>query len=348
MDTITKELEAEISIVNRMIYGNWMTQVTYVFAELGVTDVLSAGPKSINELAGIFAINKNYLKRFLRCASDLGFLSYDNTTCLYYISERGKLLGSDHPFSKREEARLNGAEYRYQPWGNLIEILKHGMSKEYSPTFENGTLDYLKDKPELLKTFHKAMSCISVRENSSIIKEYDFSKFSHVMDIGSGEGSFIKSILNKEPHLIGYMFDLKETFGKYFDNKYDGRLIQKYGDFFNEIPDCADLYTMKNVIHNWPESKVINLLENTRDAMLSQKNIKTHPSLKRVLIIENLSPENGEASIANWMDLNFLILIDGAERTLSEYLILAARCGLSLQNFIKTSSGRHILEFSLS
>ena len=348
MTVQNEELQENIAIVSRLIYGNWMTQVTYVIAELGIPDLLASEAKNLNYLAETLGLQKNYLKRFLRCASDLGFLSYDAETGLYTLSPRGKLLSSDHPYSKREEARLNGADYRYQPWGNLIKILKNGMSEEYSPTYKNGSLNYLKDKPEQLKTFHKAMSGISHTENENIVKHYDFSKFSRVLDIGSGEGSFIKSILDRTPHLLGCMFDLKETFDRDIEDKYQGRLIQKFGDFFDEIPDYADLYTMKNVIHNWPENKAIKLLENARDAMLSGKNNNTPLKEKRLLIIENIVPENDEDSIANWMDLNFMILIDGAERTISEYSHIACKCGLVLKDAVKTDSGRHILEFALA
>lgn len=348
INTQKQELQEDIAIVSRLIYGNWMTQVTYVFAELGIADLLFSEAKDLNFLAEKLSVQKNYFKRFLRCASDLGLLSYDVSTGLYTLSGRGKLLSSAHPYSKREEARLNGADYRYQPWGNLIKILKYGMSEEYSPTYKNGSLDYLKDKPEQLKTFHKAMSGISHIENENIVKHYDFSKFSHVLDIGSGEGSFVKAILDKAPHLSGYMFDLKETFDKDIEEKYKGRLIQKYGNFFDEVPDCADLYTMKNVIHNWPENKVIKLLENTRNAMLSGRNNPTPAEQKRLLVIENIVPENDEDSIANWMDLNFMILIDGAERTLNEYGHLGRKCGMVLKKSIKTDSGRHILEFALA
>lgn len=348
MPTEQKELQENTAIINRLIYGNWQTQVIYVYAELGIADILYKEPKSLDYIAETLHLHKDYLKRFLRCASNLGLLAADASTGLYSISERGKLLSSEHPYSKREEARLNGADYRYQPWGNLIKILKYGMSEEYSPTYKNGSLDYLKDKPEQLKTFHRAMSGISHSENAAIVKDYDFTAYSSVLDIGSGEGSFIKSILDKGTHLTGYMFDLKKTFDKDVEDKYKGRLFQKYGDFFHEIPDNADLYTMKNVIHNWPENKVIKLLENTRQAMLSQKNNATPPAKKRLLIVENIVPENDEDSIAAWMDLNFMILIDGAERTLSEYRQLGSKCGLALTNTFKTDSGRHILEYALA
>lgn len=347
MKTKSNDLQEHLSVVNRLIYGNWASQVTCVFAELGIADMLSSEPQDINYLAGTAKVKKDYLKRFLRCASDLDLISYESKTGLYSISELGELLGSDHPQSKREEARLNGADYRYNPWGHLADILKNGMSEEYSPTYKNGSLDYLKDKPEKRKTFHKAMTERSLVENELVLKDFSFSRFSRVLDIGSGEGTFMMAMLDRHPHLSGCMFDLNETFDENRDSKYKGRLIQKRGDFFVEIPDYADVYTMKSVIHNWPEDKAIMILKKVREAMESQKNNPADPLSKRLLIVENILPENNEKSIANWLDLYFMIIIDGAERTLEEYRILGERAGLKLQGASSTPSGRHIIEFSL-
>lgn len=346
--TKTEDLKNDLFQLHQCIYGNWLSQVTYVFAELGVADVLEEGPLDINELAHALKVYPGYLKRTLRCAAELGFLRFDKETGLYHLKQRGAILGSHHPNSKREEARLNGADYRYQPWGNLIHILRNGMREEYSPTLKNGSLDYLKDKPDQLATFHKAMQSKSQVEDHAIISDYDFSSFTRIMDIGSGRGSFIRAILDHNPHLEGAMFDLKTTFDAQIEDKYKGRLVQMHGDFFEEIPDYADVYTMKNVIHNWPEAKVVKLLQKVREAMLSTKGNNTDPSRKRLLIVENIVPENDDRQVANWMDLNFMILIDGAERTIEEYADLGRQCGFRMEHAFETQSGRHILSFALA
>lgn len=344
-----EDLQKDLFEITRCIYGNWMSQVTYVFAELGIADQLTHGPKTIEELAEATGVkNANHLKRTLRCAFELGYLTFDQATGLYTVTSKGELLGSDHPNSKREEARLNGADYRYHPWGNLIHILRNGMSEKYSPTYKNGTLDYLKDKPDLFHTFHKALLKKSQVEDHAIISDFDFSPFTQVMDIGSGKGSLIRAILDHNPHLKGAMFDLMQTFDTEIEDNYNDRLIQIHGNFFEGISDYADVYTMKNVIHNWPEEKAMKLLRRVREAMLSTKGNDTDPAQKRLLIIENVVPENDDHKVANWMDLNFMILIDGAERTFEEYGQLGEKCGLRLDGVFETKAGRHILSYALA
>ncbi|MDC1363531.1 hypothetical protein N8229_05770 [Flavobacteriaceae bacterium] len=129
--TTTKEGLAEnIKALSQMIYGNWLQQCTYTFAELAMADVLYNSSKTCETLAKDLELNTPYLRPFLRCVAELGFIQFNTKTKEYMLTELGALLRSDHPYSKRAEARLNGADYRYKPWGNLVNILKNGNGKE--------------------------------------------------------------------------------------------------------------------------------------------------------------------------------------------------------------------------
>lgn len=343
MKKIDDDMRQNLGMVSKMIYGNWMQQCTYAFAELAIADALKETPKTHIDLGKELGLNTAYLKQFLRCVNELGYVSFDKDTKAYALTDVGAILGSDHPYSKRAEARLNGAEYRYMPWGNLVGILQNGNGPEYSPTVEKGTLDYLQDKPELLEVFHEAMFKIWKTEDAKIVEAFDFSPFKKVMDIGGGKGSFLLSMLAQNQHLEGVVFDLASTFEEGNLDK-DKRLA---GDFFKEVPDVADVYTMKNVIHNWPEDKTKQIMNNVRKAMLSTKGIDTPIRDKRVLIIENLLPDDGTGDISNWMSLNFMILVDGQERNSEEYRELGEECGFRLEKIYSTETNRQIIEYSL-
>lgn len=346
--TSMADLKSNIIQVSRFIYGNWISQITYAFAELGIADALSSGPLNIDQLADYANVKSPLLKRMLRTTFELQLTTFDPATQLYHLGEMGDLLRSNHPHSLRDEARLNGADYRYQPWGNLVNILRHGPKDEYSPTMKDGSLEYLKDKPELLHTFHTALSKKSRDEDNAIIKDYDLSAFTKVMDIGCGKGSFIMKLLDHNPELKGYMFDLEATLDFDLPDKYNNRLEKMHGDFFVEVPAVADVYIIKNVIHNWPEDKMIKILQSIATAMKTTDQIDVAPSKKRLLIIEHLLPENGESKIASWMDLNFMVLVGGTESTLDEYKELGKRGGFEFESAFETSSGRNILSFALA
>ncbi|MBT8232047.1 MAG: hypothetical protein HKO66_16890 [Saprospiraceae bacterium] len=346
--TLTADIEKHRNQIFRFIYGNWISQVTYVFAELGLADAFVNGPQNLEQLAKYGGVKASILKRVLRGTFELNLLTFDKETQRYHLTEMGSMLSSNHPFTMRAEARLNGADYRYHPWGNLLNILRNGLKEEYSPTLKHGSLDYLKDKPELLDTFHETLHQKSKIENKAIVEDYDFSQFRKVMDIGCGRGTFLMSILDHNPNLEGFLFDLEDTLDFEIPEKYHGRLLKSPGDFFNNIPGVADAYTMKNVIHNWPEDKVIKMLQSVCNAMKSTDKIDTDLSKKRLLIVENLLADNDDHKLATWMDINFMVLIGGSEFTLEEYRSIGRQAGLELSEVIQTSSGRHVLAFALA
>jgi tRNA A58 N-methylase Trm61 len=343
MTQAKRRMAENIKTLSEMIYGNWLQQCTYTFAELAMADTLYNSSKTCEALAKDLNLKEAYLRPFLRCVDELGFIKFNIKTREYLLTELGELLRSDHVYSKRAEARLNGADYRYYTWGNLVNILKNGNGKEYSPTVETGTLTYLQDKPDHLQVFHEAMTKIWEKEDSKIVKAYDFSSFHKVIDIGGGRGSFLKSILQHNKNLKGAVFDLAITFEQ--SNLDESNII--IGDFFKEISDHADIYTMKNVIHNWPEEKTKKIMSNVRKAMISTSGVDTPLINKRLLIIENVLPDDGSSDISNWMSLNFMILVDGQERNQLEYKTLGKDCGFHLEKIYSTDTNRKILEYSL-
>jgi len=121
------------------------------------------------------------------------------------------------------------------------------------------------------------------------------------------------------------------------EDNFNGRLSQKMGSFFDVVPGDGDVYVMKNVIHNWPEVRAIELLQNTRKAIAKND---------RLLIIEHLIPEDNEPSVVKWIDLNFFVLVDGADRTKGEYMTLAEKAGFKIVSLSPTETGRHIIELA--
>ncbi|MDC1363530.1 methyltransferase [Flavobacteriaceae bacterium] len=201
----------------------------------------------------------------------------------------------------------------------------------------------MEDKPKHLKVFHEAMLKKWETEDSKIVEAFDFSSFHNVIDIGGGKGSFLISILKQNINLKEAVFDLPATFE---DSKLDESNIM-IGYFLEEVPDNADVYTMKNVIHNWPEDKTKKIMANVKKAMMSTSGVNTSIENKRLLIIENILPDDGSSDISNWMSLNFMILVDGQERNIEDYKTLGRDCGFCLENIYATDTKRKILEYSL-
>jgi O-methyltransferase domain len=84
------------------------------------------------------------------------------------------------------------------------------------------------------------------------------------------------------------------------------------GDFFSHVPE-AEIYLLKQVLHDWNDEEAMRILQRCREAM--------RPG-GRVIVIERLLGEIGEPGLAPLADLNMMVMLTGRERTLAEY------CGL--------------------
>jgi O-methyltransferase domain len=92
------------------------------------------------------------------------------------------------------------------------------------------------------------------------------------------------------------------------------------GDFFRGVPAGADCYLLANVLHDWHDTKAVEILASCRTAMTRYG---------RVLIAERLIPDDpAEAVPALLSDINMLMLTGGQERTNSEYGKLLHAAGL--------------------
>lgn len=330
--------EKNVMQMYQYIYGNWFTMLAYVYAELDIAGLLRETPRSATELAVITQTDARALDRFLRCAGALGFHAGDSDGKLN-LTDLGALLCAESPISLKNAARLNGAAYRYHPWGELLNYVKSGSGQGISPTWENGSLEYLNDKPELLEIFEKAMTDLSksayqnINENRVIAETVNFSRFENVIDIGCGNGSLLEAILSANRSLRGTLFDLENVLENVPlpppEHPNAGRVEKIPGNFLQEIPAGYDVCIMKNVIHNHPEHKCRLLLENICKAMRQGENTKN----KRLLMFEMIVPDAGEKNmISKLTDLNMNLLVGGMVGSRQNYEYLLNETGFEIIN----------------
>lgn len=332
---------ADVMKMYQFIYGNWFTMITYVYAELDIASLLRAAPRSVAELAALTQTDEKALARLLRCAGVMGFHTTDAETGKLSPTDLGLLLCAASPHSLRAAARLNGAPYRYQPWSHLLEYVKLGTGSGLSPTWDEGSLEYLKDKPDLLAAFQEAMTDLgksvygSANEDELIAESVDFSRFRRVIDVGCGNGTLLEAVLLKNRTLRGALFDLAEVLERVApcpaDHPNAGRVEKVAGDFRESVPAGYDAYLMKNVIHNWPRHKCQTLLENIRRAILRESPDGLRPEERRLLMFEMVMPDCGEENlISNLVNLNMNLLVDGTVGTLGDYESLLGDCGFRI------------------
>ena len=70
------------------------------------------------------------------------------------------------------------------------------------------------------------------------------------------------------------------------------------GSFFDSVPTGGDAYILKNIIHDWPDEKAVQILRNVRTAAGPRAT---------VLLIELVIPKHDRDFPGKWVDLEMLL-----------------------------------------
>ncbi len=316
--------------------GYWVSQAIYVVAKLSIADLLKDGPKSCEELASVTATHARSLYRVMRTLASVGvFTEIDGGR--FGLTPLAAVLQTGVPDSMRALAIMLGEE-SYRAWGELLYSVKTG-EPAFDHMYKMRRFEYLGQHPEATDVFNKAMTALFGRVHSAVVKAYDFSGFSKIVDVGGGNGFLITLILKANPGMTGLLF---ETPAVIQDAKKHieaaglaGRCETVAGDFFESVPEGGDAHILSHVIQGFDDDRSVTILLNCRRAMA--KNGK-------LLLVERVISPGNEPSFGKLLDLQMLVVTGGRERTEAEYRTLLVSAGFRLASVIATESGESVIE----
>jgi orsellinic acid C2-O-methyltransferase len=172
---------------------------------------------------------------------------------------------------------------------------------------------------------------------------YDFSALRRVVDVGGGAGALLTGILRAHSTLHGTIFDLPRLAAAAARTIAAAGLQDRCafagGDFFAAVPEGADAYLLKHVIHDWNDERATTILSNCRRAMRADA---------KVLIVESIYPPHIDRSLASRgaanNDVNMLACTGGRQRSEAEFRALFAAAGLTLTRIIPTAAMSSVIE----
>jgi hypothetical protein len=318
-----------------MLMGTWVAQALGAVARLGVADQLSDGPKTADEIASAVGADARNLGRTIRALAGVGlFASTDDGK--WALTPVGEALKTDAPNSMRFMAIAETDHAHWAGWERFTDAVKTGKPQAEA-ALGCQPWDYYAKNPEDGANFSRAMANISGMAIAPVLASYDFSGAEHIADIGGAFGALLAAVLRKQPDAKGILFDLPNVVEGAAPVLGDvaNRVERVGGDFLSGSLPSADLYLLKHVLHDWDDEKSITILKGVRAAM--------NPGAK-VAVIEFVIPEPLEPGPSTLMDLNMMVMLDGMERTRSEYGALFEKAGLKLTRTIPTPSPYAIVE----
>jgi O-methyltransferase len=317
--------------------GTWVAQAMSVVAALGIADALADGPKRLDALAAAADAHAPSLYRLLRTLASVGIFSEDEDG-RFRLTPLAEPLRSDAPGSVRTFAIMLGADWGWQPWARLLDSVRTGQSA-FALSHGTGIFDYLAQHSDAGAVFDAGMTGRSGPDDEAVATGYDFSGFGTVVDVGGGRGSFLASILRRNPTVRGVLFDRAHVIPGARQHMEGAGLAARCelvaGDFFASLPAGGDAYVLKRVIHDWDDDDAVRILERCRQAM---------PPTGRLLVVETVIPPGNEPSFGKLLDLLIMVWTGGKERTEAEYRALLAAAGFELTQVVPTRSTLNVIE----
>lgn len=153
----------------------------------------------------------------------------------------------------------------------------------------------------------------------------DFEGGHVLVDVGGGFGHQSAALLGAFPHLSGKIVlqDLPQTLDHLPPGVVVPEGIEKLPhDFFTEQPiKGARFYYLRQIIHDWPDDKCIEILKHLITASGPES---------QILIDDVVLPDSGVPWEAATMDLTMMASLGSRERTLKEWDALLDRAGLRI------------------
>lgn len=307
--------------------GAIAAQAIYAAVKLGLPDLLSAGPKTATELASKCGAHPATLERLLRALTSLGMFertaggSYGNTPLT-------EVLRTNHPQSQRDGAMFLTAPFLWRPLGELAESVRTG-EPAFERVFGQSFFEYLAGHPDDAALFNRVMTHGVAFTSPALLKAYDFSRFERLVDVGGGQGALLRDILAANPRLKGVLFDLPQAVAgadEILRGEIAARVQVVGGSFFDSVPEGADAYIMKGVIHDWEDEDAARILGCVRRAIRADGTLVLVESL-----VDSVERPAGLADL-------LMLVIGGRERTEADFRRLLASAGFALARVIPTEA----------
>ncbi|MER7751190.1 methyltransferase [Kitasatospora sp. NPDC097643] len=233
--------------------------------ELGLFTYLHEhGPVGEEEIRQALQLHGRGLGDFLNLLAALDLLVRDGGTYrnaegpdTYLVKGRNEYVGG---FLTRSDRNL------YPAWGRLSEALRTGEQQSGSH------FDIVTQRPEILRQFVGMMDALTQVIGPELVKAFDWSGSSSVLDIGGARGNLASIIVGSQPHLTGNVFDLPAMAPLFDEHQAAQGLTDRMtfhgGNFFvDDIPVTADVVTMGHVLHDWDRGQRELLVRKAFDAV---------------------------------------------------------------------------------
>jgi O-methyltransferase len=283
--------------------GGLVTRTLGLVAELDVARELRDGPKPVAELAASTGADGDTLHRLLRALASDGIFAEEEPG-VFRNTPASELLTTD---GWDDFARLFGGT-----WSEAIRGLDASGEASFPRVHGEEFWAWFATHPEERAAFDRAMAQ-GWQGRLERLESVDWRGDETVVDVGGGNGSLLRALLERHPGMRGVVLDLPETVRD--ERSFGDRCTFVEGSFFESVPP-GDAHILSTIIHDWDDEHARRILETVRAS-----------AGERLVLLEAVIEPGNEPQGAKWLDLLMLVIARGRERTEEEWRALLGATG---------------------
>jgi hypothetical protein len=298
------------------------TRVIGALVEVGAIDALGERSASAAELAAELSLDADTLERTLRLAADDGIVTRERRGA-WSLTAIGRSLRRTHSPSISYWARYMNTDAVQEAWGNLAGSIRTG-EPSFPATHGRSVWDHFAANPDEERLFANSMRELTGLVKAWVVGGYPWPDRGTICDVAGGSGPLLAAVLEAKPELRGVLVEapgvLPEADAHLRAAGVRDRVELAEGNIFERVEASADLYLLKDILHDWDDERSLRILETVRRAM---------PADAKLILVETLLDPDDPDPVAVLVDLHMLTQCDGGrQRSAGELRSLLAAAGL--------------------
>jgi demethylspheroidene O-methyltransferase len=311
--------------------GFMYSQVLLACVEKGLLTALATGPRSREELAAQSGLSLQALTTLSEAAIALKLMQRTSTGALTLGMKGAALLGNAWigKFIQHHDAL-------YDDLREPVEVLE-GRAQHLKAywTYAGTAAGASRESDSGAAAYSALMAASQVAVATEVLHAHDFSSHRVLLDIGGGDGSFIRAVLTRHPNLHCHLMELpavtilaQAAFAK-TGNSFP--VTFHPGDFRQDaMPVAADLITLVRITHDHDDAVVKALFSRIYAAL---------PTGGTLLVAEPMAGDRATARVASaYFGLYFAAMGQGRPRSAVELCRMLRDAGFHQAYRIATSN----------
>ncbi len=304
-----------------LVAGFVYSQVLHACVQLGLFELLAAGPQPLSALAPRLGLGEDAARRLLDAAVALQLVELRGAQG-FGLGPLGAPLVGDTAIA----AMVRHHSALYADLADPVALLKGEPGAtalaRYWPYAGSAVPREL--TPQQVADYSALMAASQPLVADEIVDAYALDGHRCLLDVGGGEGVFLQRVATRAPHLRLMLFDLPAVAARArvrLCAAASTSTVQVHGgDFLGEpLPRGADIATLVRVVHDHDDARALQLLRAVRAAL---------PADGTVLLAEPMADTPGAQAMGDaYFGFYLLAMGRGRPRSRAELAALLQQAG---------------------